>query len=325
MEGGETIQTVIITGGNTGLGYQCARGIAGGGDWRVMIACRNKEKADEAVRQLIAETAHQHLEAMTLDLASLDSIRHFAQEFTARKLPPLRGIICNAGIQVTKRTYTQDGFETTFAVNHLGHFLLVNLLLRYMAPPGRIVFVSSGTHDPAQVTGMPKPRYENAELLAWPQKDLHALIESPAYAARRAYTSSKLCNVLCAYELSRRLQAQGHGAGQNSITVNAFDPGLMPGTGLARDYAAGERFIWNFILPLLRFFIRNVNTPQQSGQALARLLLDPKLAGISGTYFEGLLPIPSSQDSYDFEKAGELWHTSSRLTKLTPAESFLLL
>ena len=319
---GGAMQTVIITGGNTGLGYQCAREIAACGDWQVIIACRNKEKADEAVQQLIAETSHQHVEAITLDLASLDSVRRFAQKFAARELPPLKGIICNAGIQTTKRIYTQDGFETTFAVNHLGHFLLVNLLLRHMAPPGRIVFVSSGTHDPAQVTGMPKPRYENAELLAWPQKDQHTLNESPAKAARRAYTTSKLCNILCTYELTRRLHTHGYGygVGQNSITVNAFDPGLMPGTGLARDYTAGERFIWNFILPVLRFFIPNVNTPQQSGRALARLLLDPKLEGVSATYFEGLRAIPSSRDSYDLAKAGELWRTSIKLTKLTPIE-----
>jgi NAD(P)-dependent dehydrogenase (short-subunit alcohol dehydrogenase family) len=196
-------------------------------------------------------------------------------------------------------------------------------LLRHMVPPGRIVFVSSGTHDPAQVTGMPEPRYENVELLAWPQKNEQPLNESPAKTARRAYTTSKLCNILCAYELARRLQAHGYDDGQNSITVNAFDPGLMPVTGLARDYTAGERFIWNFILPVLRFFIPNVNTPQQSGQALARLLLDPKLEGVSATYFEGLQAIPSSQDSYDLAKAGELWRTSIRLTKLTPAESFL--
>jgi light-dependent protochlorophyllide reductase len=320
---GEAMQTVIITGGNTGLGYQCAREIAAGGDWQVIIACRNKEKADEAARQLTAETSHQGIEAMTLDLASLDSVRRFAQEFDTRELPPLKGIICNAGIQPTKRTSTQDGFEGTFAVNHLGHFLLINLLLRHIVPPGRIVFVSSGTHDPAQVTGMPKPRYENAELLAWPHEDQHALKESPAKAARRAYTTSKLCNVLCAYELSRRLQAHGYSAGQNSITVNAFDPGLMPGTGLARDYSAGERIIWNFILPVLRFFIPNVNTSQQSGQALARLLLDQKLEDVSGKYFEGLRPIPSSQESYDLEKAGELWRTSIRLTNLPSAESFL--
>jgi hypothetical protein len=97
----------------------------------------------------------------------------------------------------------------------------------------------------------------------------------------------------------------------------------MPGTGLALDYTAGERFIWNFILPVMRFFIPNVNTPQQFEQALARLLLEPKLEGVTGMYFEGLRPIHSSRDSYDLEKAGELWCTSIRLSKLTPAESLL--
>jgi NAD(P)-dependent dehydrogenase (short-subunit alcohol dehydrogenase family) len=316
------MQTVVITGGNTGLGYRCAWEIAAAGDRHVLIACRNRDTAEEAARRLAAETSNPSVEAMELDLASLDSVRRFAKAFAVRELPPLRGIVCNAGVQAHGRTFTEDGFEITFAVNHLGHFLLVNLLLKWMEPPGRIVFVSSGTHDPAQATGMPAPRYETAELLARPRVDVPGKGESPARAARRAYTTSKLCNVLCAYELARRLQVRG-GDGPGGIGVSAFDPGLMPGTGLAREYPAGMRVLWNFVLPALRLFVPNVNTPRRSGRALARLILDPGLEGVSGAYFEGLRRIPSSRESYDLEKAGDLWRTSVRLTGLTPGESVL--
>lgn len=315
-------QTVIITGGNTGLGFVTAGRIAREPDWQVIIACRSREKAAAAVRDIIAKTGNRNIAAMALDLASLDKVRGFVREFRARKLPPLRGIICNAGLQFTERNDTKDGFESTFGVNHLGHFLLVNLLLRDLVSPARIVFVSSGTHDPVQFTGMPKPIYKNAKALAWPDKDPDRLKESPAKAGRRAYTNSKLCNILCTYELAGRLQAQGNGTGEKMITVNAFDPGLMPGTGLARNYRAGERLLWNHVLPVLRFFIPNVNTPQKSGQALARLLLDPGLESISGKYFEGFKEIRSSRDSYNTAYADELWQTSIELSALTSKENF---
>lgn len=317
-------QSVIITGGNTGLGYNAAVQIAADHAWQVIIACRNQKRAAAAVRQLMVETGNPNIAAMELDLASLDSVRKFVKEFAACDQPPLRGIICNAGLQFTERTYTKDGFESTFGVNHLGHFLLVNLLLRHLVPPARIVFVASGTHDPAKFTGMPKPVYKNAGLLAYPEKDPDGYRESPATAGRRAYATSKLCNVLCAYELARRMAGKGGEQGDRpSITVNAFDPGLMPGTGLAREYSTAQRLLWNYVLPVLRPFIPNVNTPQKSGQALARLLLDHALESVTGTYYEGLKEIRSSKDSYNTAYAKELWQTSAELVRLTPEENFL--
>src|ERR1700722_11958172 len=236
------MNTAIVTGANTGLGFECARALAETRDWHVVIACRSAEKGREAVKRLVAQTRHKEIEAkeiqtMTLDLASLESVRNFARDYAAERRPPLRAIVCNAATQiVTGRTYTDDGFETTFAVNHLGHFLLVNLMLAQMAPPARIVIVSSGTHDPAQTTGMPPPVYRSARYLARPDEDSKPLDDERGTAGRRAYTTSKLCNVLFTYELERRLRTEKAGSNGRSITVNAFDPGLMPGTGLARDY-----------------------------------------------------------------------------------------
>jgi NAD(P)-dependent dehydrogenase (short-subunit alcohol dehydrogenase family) len=169
-------RTVIITGGNTGLGYACARAIAAShANWHIVIASRNQQQATQAVTTLRAATGNQHIEQMPLDLASLTSVRAFARDFIAHELPPLGAAICNAGIQVvSETTYTQDGFETTFGVNCLGHFLLVNLLLRHLDAPAQIVFVSSGVHYPgfqdimSRLTGITPPHYRDARALAWP-------------------------------------------------------------------------------------------------------------------------------------------------------------
>ncbi|MEM8779943.1 MAG: SDR family NAD(P)-dependent oxidoreductase, partial [Cyanobacteria bacterium P01_G01_bin.49] len=155
-------KTVIITGGNSGLGYACAKELARKKNYYLVLACRNKKKATKVIKKLKQLTSNNQIEAMSLDLASLKSVRQFASEFIHRKLPPLRGIICNAGVQfIQQRKYTEDGFETTFAVNHLGHFLLVNLLVKHLTAPGRIIFVSSDTHDPEKITGMPAPNFQN--------------------------------------------------------------------------------------------------------------------------------------------------------------------
>jgi NAD(P)-dependent dehydrogenase (short-subunit alcohol dehydrogenase family) len=134
--------------------------------------------------------------------------------------------------------------------------------------------------------------------------------ESPATAGRRRYSTSKLCNVMCAYELDRRLRA----AGRNGIGVNAFDPGLMPGTGLGRDYTRLQQLAWRFVLPALRFLPR-VNSPAASGRALARLVVAPELDGVSGRYFAGKRETRSSAESYDEAKAARLWAESAELVE----------
>ena len=326
-------QTAIITGGNTGLGYGCARTIAASHpNWHIVIASRNQQQSAQAVNTLQYETGNQHIEQMQLDLASLASVRSFAEDFAARKLHPLHAVICNAGIQVVSgTTYTQDGFETTFGVNCLGHFLLVNLLLRHLVAPAQIVFVSSGVHYPgsqdvmSRLTGVTPPRYRDPKALAWPEKypDDDERKETPQTVGFRRYSTSKLCDLFYAYELSGRLQSEGYSTPEHPITVNAFDPGLMPGTKLARDHGAFERFAWNVILPALRFALPNAHSPNTSGKSLARLVLDPTLESITGKYFEGTRERASSEESYNQQEAAELWETSAKLVKLQPTETIL--
>lgn len=293
-------RTAIITGASSGLGLECARALLRSDPaWHLALPVRDAGRGAEAVRQL---GEPQRCTVMPMDLASLASVRTFTEAVRESGLPPLRAVVCNAGVQVVSGTErTRDGIEMTFGVNHLGHFALVHGLLDTLARPARIVVVSSGTHDPSKHTGMPAPRYTSAADLAHPG-------EGPAADdGRRRYTTSKLCNVLFTYELDRRL-----GSGGDGVTVNAFDPGLMPGSGLARDYPPLQKFAWRYLLPALRV-LPNVRSTRTSGRYLAALAGDARYAGVSGEYFAGLRPIKSSPDSYDRDKAHDLWQTSERL------------
>ncbi len=312
-------KSVIITGGNAGLGYQCARSIAmSDREWHIIIAARNLEKTADAINRLREETNNANFTGMECDLVSLSSVRKFASLFQAKGLPPLHAIVCNAGLQITTETmYTEDGFEMTFGVNHLGHFLLVNLLMKYMAEPGRIVFVSSGTHDPEQVTGMPAPVYTSARLLAYP--DTASSGESDPPIGRRRYSTSKLCNIYCAYELADRIRRETG----RKITVNAFDPGLMPGTGLARQVKSAALFVWKYILPVITLLPINAHTPRKSGKALASLVTDTVFRDVTGRYFEGTRERKSSMLSYSKINAKDLWDTSVELARLSESESVL--
>jgi NAD(P)-dependent dehydrogenase (short-subunit alcohol dehydrogenase family) len=310
-------KTFIITGGNTGLGYECAKNIGKDNkNNQIVIACRNATKAKEAVNSLIKETGNDNIISLELDLSSLESVRDFVTQFLDSKLPPLYAIVCNAGLQiVSKAQYTKNGFELTFGVNHLGHFLLVNRLLENMLDTGRIVFVSSGTHDPLQKTGMPEPKYENARLLAYP-KEIDSK-EDMSLIGRRSYTTSKLCNLYCTYELAEKIKKQTN----KNITVNAFDPGLMPGTGLARSYPPFLRFVSKYILPVLILVHPNVNTVTKSGKALASLVTNTELDKTTGKYFEGIKEIKSSALSYSKENRKDLWGTSVELSALNKNET----
>jgi light-dependent protochlorophyllide reductase len=296
-------RTAIITGASAGLGLECARALlAADPSWHVVLAVRDVRRGSDAVAQLGRPGRCTVLE---VDLASLSSVRSFVDAVRAASLPPLQAIVCNAGVQVVSGTEkTAEGVEMTFGVNHLGHFALVQGLLDALAPPARIVVVSSGTHDPAKFTGMPSPNYTTAADIADPA-DI-----TDAAEGRRRYTTSKLCNVLFTYELDRRL---GHGA--RGVTVTAFDPGLMPGSGLARDYSAAGRWAWRYLFPAMRV-LPGVNSTRTSGRHLAALIHDDRFDAVTGAYFAGGRRIPSSKDSHDRAKALDLWETSERLLTL---------
>ena len=304
------MRTAIVTGANRGLGEACSETILATPSWRVVLAVRDVATTAEIVRLGGSDRALPS----RLDLGSLADVRAFAERVAADG--PIDALVCNAGIQhvAPGLVRTKDGLESTFQVNFLGHFLLANLLLPHMAKPARIVFVSSGTHDPKQKTGLPAPVYVSAQKLAFPDEEAG----DPMKIGLRRYTTSKLCTVYGVHELDRRLRA----AGVDWIDVNAMDPGMMPGTDLAREYPPWMRLAWDHLLPVLRPFLHNTNSPDRSGRNLAALATGAEFDGLSGRYFEGIKEIRSSELSYDEANARDLWETSCRLAAL-PANGLI--
>lgn len=296
-------KSVIVTGGTVNLGYEAALQIATTHpDWLVVVSSRSdKENAAETINKA---SGHDNTVFFPLDLSSLESVRGFAERWGEDQKPPIQSLVLNAGLQFPgDLTRTKEGIEATFAVNHVGHAFLFHLLTPYFAKHARIVLTASGTHDPSQKTGMPDAKYNTAQDLADPPE---SMVHIPG---RARYTSSKLANIMWMYALDRRLAQQN---GDSHVTVTAFDPGLMPGTGLAREAGGVQRFVWNSVLPRIIPFLRvaiskNIHTTKESGAALAHLAIADDVQGATGKYYEGLREIPSSKDSYDEKKQEDLW------------------
>lgn len=301
--------SVIVTGGHTGIGGTCTRHLVAAGR-HVVVASRDLARA----RRELGELA-ERVELRPLDLDSLAAVRDFTDLLAASSAdrPPLTAVVCNAGIQIVgPPERSADGFERTYAVNHLAHFLLVRRLLPQLVAPARIVMLGSGTHDPAQKTGIAPPRYRGGRRLAEPDAETLAR-EGALRTGHRAYSTSKLCNIMFAYALDERLRAAG-----STTTVNAYDPGLVPGTGLARQYGAAARFLFTRVAPALvpvmkPFF--HAQTLDDAGRNLARMVTEPSLATVSGTYIAGTKPIRSSEESYDRARWRDLWDGSEHLVE----------
>jgi NAD(P)-dependent dehydrogenase (short-subunit alcohol dehydrogenase family) len=303
-------RSILVTGGTSGMGYQAALQLARQHpDLTIILSARSDptSSADTINKSL----GQSNVQFMPLDLSDLSKVRSFAAEWEKKQLPPIASLVMNAGLQFPgKVEYSQDGFEKTFAIAHIGHALLFFLLRPHLANTARIVIVSSGTHDPAQKSGLPDATYNSAEEMA------HPTPETAKAEGRQRYSSSKLTNVMFTYALHRRLQAINQRHGKN-WTVTAMDPGLMPGTGLARDAGVAVNFVFTRILPkmipLLRIvYNANVHTPEESGKALAQLATGDEFKGKSGLYFEGTRAIKSNTTSYDEAKQEDLWQWSVR-------------
>jgi len=192
---------VIVTGGNSGIGFEAAREMARRRA-HVILACRDAAKASEAMQQIHTLHPTASLEVLQLDLASLDSVRRFAREFAVRGTP--LDVLCNnAGVMAIPHRKTADGFEMQFGTNHLGHFALTGLLLEQLlaAPAARVVNVSSTAHK------MGRMRFDDLQ-------------GERTYSKWPAYAQSKLANLLFTYELQRRFER----AGARAIAV-ACHPG----------------------------------------------------------------------------------------------------
>lgn len=285
------MKTVIITGGNSGLGFETAKCVLmTGGDYSVVLACRSIERGAPAAKRLFEETASRNIRVLQLDLASLESVRELAAKINA----PIYALDNNAGISGNNAGLTPDGIDSVFQSNHLGHFLLTNLLLPKMADDARILNISSDMHNPPQDA----LTWFGTEAIAHPAENLGS--------ARYFY--SKLCNLYFTYELDRRLRAKG-----SRITCNALNPGFMSNTNLQPGGAMTlERINW-----VKQNLPERVGDLAESSRAAAELLTSEDFAGVSGKYFSmSTNAAKSSELSYNVENARELWEASEKLSGL---------
>lgn len=278
-------KVVLITGATNGIGRVAALELAKMGA-RVVIVGRSREKT-EAVRQEIL-AAGGNADSLLADLSALDEVRRLAAEFRAR-YDRLDVLVNNAGAIFARRQATADGYEMTFALNHLNYFLLTHLLLDVLkaSAPARIVNVSSDAHRSAQMN-FDDLQHEN----------------SYGMSGFQAYGRSKLANVLFTYELARRLAG-------TSVTANALHPGFVA-TGFGRNMPG----LMNRVMGIMhRFAI----TPEQGAQTLIYLASSPEVEGVTGKYFDKNRPVRSSPASYDETAQKRLWDISERLAGLQPA------
>jgi NAD(P)-dependent dehydrogenase (short-subunit alcohol dehydrogenase family) len=258
-------------------------------------------------------------ETLSLDLTRLQSARSFAAAVIERlDATPIDALVLNAGRAGDADQRTVDGYETTFVVNHLAHYLLLRLLMPHLADHARIVLTTSGTHDPAQRAPLPPPRHANARLLAHPELDPDRDAQ-PRAAAGRAYTSSKLCVVLTARALATHPQAQAR-----QLTVVAYDPGRTPGTGLMRDSGMLLHALWRALgAPPLRPLLPGANSTKAAGGVLAALALGSTRPPSGRTYAalrrgELTWPDPSELARRD-DLMHALWRDSAELVGIGKA------
>lgn len=286
------MKTVIITGANSGLGFETAKKIAKAGEYRVILACRDMEKAENAKNVMISESGNEQIYVMELDTSFLDSVRNFVEKYVNSGFGKIDALLCNAGVNGTHTGITADGFDVVFVTNHLGHFLLTNLLLPYMSDDGMIFSTSSDMHD----APMAKMVWDGTDALAHPEASM-------AKDSIR-YSYSKLCNLYFVYELAERLNHIG-----SKIRVNAFNPGLMKTNFMPLTKASME-----FVK---RSMPERYGDLEQSSTAYARLVTEDGIVVQSGQYYDrSIYTRKSSVLSYHMENARELWAKSAEYVKL---------
>ncbi len=276
-----TEKICLVTGANSGLGKITTHELAKMGATVVMVA-RNRERGEAALKEVQQASGNQHVQLMLADLSSLNGIRQLAAQFKA-EYGRLHILVNNAGAIFKNRQLSVDGYEMTFALNHLNYFLLTNLLLDLLkaSAPARIINVSSGAHSGGTI-------------------NFDDLMMENKYRSFAAYGQSKLANVLFTYELARRLEGSG-------VTTNTLHPG-----GVATQFGSGQGFM-GWIMKLLRPFLLS---PEQGAETQIYLASSPEVEGVTGKYFDKKKPVKSSKESYDTAVAKRLWQLSEQLTGL---------
>ncbi|KAJ8764805.1 hypothetical protein K2173_010270 [Erythroxylum novogranatense] len=282
--------TAIITGAASGIGLETTRVLALRGV-HVIMAVRNVEAGRKAKEEILEQIPSAKVEVMRLDLSSMDSVRKFASEYTSLNLP-LNLLINNAGVMASPFSLSVDHIEMQFATNHIGHFLLTNLLLENMkrtasesGKEGRIVNLSSKGHQWTYPGGI---RFDKIN-------------EASGYKEWSAYGQSKLANILHANELGRRFKDEGV-----NITANSVHPGVIA-TNLYRHHGA----VSGVMNKLSALFLKNV---PQGAATTCYVALNPQVKGVTGEYFVDSNKAKPSALAKDEELAKKLWDFSLSFT-----------
>ncbi|KAK3912608.1 Retinol dehydrogenase 13 [Frankliniella fusca] len=279
-------KVAIVTGANSGIGYEVAKELAARGA-KVYLACRDKDKCAAAREDIYLATDNKNIFCRYCDLSSLDSVKRFARRIHKDE-EKVDLLVNNAGVMWGPREVTSDGFETQLGVNHLGHFFLTNLLIDSLkkGAPSRIVNVASTAHFKGKIN----------------TQDLNS---SNDYSESGAYNQSKLANVLFTRELAKRLDG-------TDVTVNAVHPGLVD-TNIVRNTGTFTTALMLFLRPFVWPFIKNSN---QGAQSVLHVALHPDLQHTTGQYFNLREIAEPSKDALNDKLALWLWLTSEKWTKL---------
>jgi len=278
-------KTVVITGGNSGIGKATAVALAAAGA-RVVITARNEARGTAAVADIAAASGSDDVELSVFDLGDLSSVRVGAADLLERC--PTIDVLCNnAGLILSERSLSADGYEATFAINHLGPFLLTELLLDRLqaSAPSRIVNVASMAHTYA------RRGVEFDDLMA-----------EKSYKAMKVYGRTKLANILFTTELARRLAGTG-------VTANSLHPGTVA-TGYARDGDTTGVMAWGVkVYAHLPISL----TPEQGARTSVYLCSSPEVDGVTGAYFAKCRAKTPSANARDEAAAAQLWTVSEEL------------
>ncbi|WP_204153740.1 protochlorophyllide reductase [Leptolyngbya sp. CCY15150] len=309
--------TVIITGASSGVGLYSAKALAKRG-WHVVMACRNLEKAKAAAEEVGMSADSYTL--MHIDLGSLDSVRKFVDDFRASG-KTLEALVCNAAIYmplIKEPLRSPEGYELTMTTNHLGHFLLCNLMLddlqRSPAAEKRLVILGTVTHNPDELGGKipPQPNLGNFEGFEKGFKDPISMADGKAFEPVKAYKDSKVCNVLTMRELHRRFHES------TGLVFSSLYPGCVAETPLFRNHYP----LFQKLFPLFQKYITGGYVSQElSGERVADVVADPDY-NQSGMYWSWGNRQKKGRKSFaqrvspqarDDEKGKRMWELSARL------------
>ncbi|MGH0028166.1 MAG: SDR family oxidoreductase [Myxococcota bacterium] len=283
-------RTCLVTGATSGIGTETALALARQGA-HVVISGRSAEKAEATRSDIVRKSGNPNVDVLLADLSSLAEVRKLADSFLAG-YPALHVLVNNAGVVHTERRVTVDGFEATFAVNHLAYFLLTNLLLDRLrqSAPARIVNVASDAHA---FGSMDWDDLQSERAFGGPL---------PFVSGMRVYGRSKLANILFNTELARRLEGSG-------VTANCLHPGMVR-TGLGQNNGGIAATVAGLLMLPLAL------SPARGAETSIYLASSPEVEGVSGRYFAKKREARLSRDARDTDAARRLWDISAELVGL---------